>query len=748
MLAFSSAIPCTLHVALPTMSNKRSAESDIDDASDVKRQVVESSIFRSASILPAENLQSDSDSDTDTNPMQMENVDMVAAPSGVQPVLSQQALAARNQKLRVTAQPILISMFNQKGGVGKTTATYEIGFTLSRMGFRVLMADLDPQCSLSSLVQPKHASDIAAADEFKERLAAAAKSDPARLSRMDDIFAPALNDEEQIHVPTFAKHVHPLSVHEYENLFYLPGSLRVSELAPLVSQALSNSAGTRPFAYLVPSMLREVASLNDIDIILADLNPSIDALNQSIIMYSDYIWMPFKPSLGCLDSAINLQSVIPRWFDRMHAPGNRGPLLEQGQGPQLLGTFPQVLQTRMQVAVNVQQKATASTPRVEVLNQSYALWMVRIYTATEQLRQRFLMKQPKQVPIDFGYMFNLILGVKDMAGTGRHVQDSGHPASDLQWVHTKQTWDSKKQDWKKSPTAFSTSEKATKERVHVAYKRIVGFTLRHLRGDHLKQLYARVPQARDLLALYAMLRENIFIKQTKGIPHALGVKLAVASTVAAIPANMAGAPSTVAGCIASEATANQWYTHDEVNGMLGHITQRSDMRCTWVTPLHENQGELEVHMRNRMETVKAEREVQQHYGPYWVFIPIATGGGGRSVQGMHGTHWTLFMLLVDPLSDPHERVKAFFFDPLNQPAPEGAATAIRRSVNEVFGQPDAYVSFDQIGGRVQADGHSCGPWIIEMARITMEVGHGLAHENLATINIEEARARHLQDLQH
>lgn len=510
----------------------------------------------------------------------------------------------------------------------------------------------------------------------------------------------------------------------------------------MVSQALSNSAGTRPFAYLVPSMLREVASLNDIDIILADLNPSIDALNQSVIMYSDYIWMPFKPSLGCLDSAINLQSVIPRWFDRMHAPGNRGPLLEQGQGPQLLGTFPQVLQTRMQVAVSVQQNVAASTSRVEVLNQSYALWMWRIYTATEQLRQRFAETQPNQVPIDFDIMFNLILGVKDMAGTGRHVQDSGHPASDLQWLHTKQTWDSKKQDWKKTPTAFSSSEKATKERVHVAYKRIVGFTLRHLRDDHLQQLYARVPQVQELLALYAMLRENIFIKQTKGIPQAPSVVSSSVSSALVIPAKLPVAPSDMAVGDGGSA-AGEWYTHNQVICLLAHITQRNPVRCTSVTPLHETENYLEANVTQLMENDRAAREEGAQYTSYWVFVPIATGGGGRSSQGQHGTHWTLFMLLVDPLAQ-NERVKGFFFDPLDQPAPNGAVSAIRRSVDMVFRQS---VTFDPIGVRVQVDGHSCGPWIIEMARTTVEVGHSLVHKNLTAIDIGEARARHCQIIQ-
>ena len=42
-----------------------------------------------------------------------------------------------------------ISVFNNKGGVGKTTLTYHVGHALSEMGYRVLMIDADPQCNLT-----------------------------------------------------------------------------------------------------------------------------------------------------------------------------------------------------------------------------------------------------------------------------------------------------------------------------------------------------------------------------------------------------------------------------------------------------------------------------------------------------------------------------------------------------------------------------------------------------------------------
>ena len=43
----------------------------------------------------------------------------------------------------------IISLANQKGGVGKTTSTYNLGFVFSKLGLRTLLVDLDPQASLT-----------------------------------------------------------------------------------------------------------------------------------------------------------------------------------------------------------------------------------------------------------------------------------------------------------------------------------------------------------------------------------------------------------------------------------------------------------------------------------------------------------------------------------------------------------------------------------------------------------------------
>src|SRR3989338_1535260 len=44
-----------------------------------------------------------------------------------------------------------ISIFNNKGGVGKTTLTFHLAHALAEMKHKTLVVDLDPQCNLTIL---------------------------------------------------------------------------------------------------------------------------------------------------------------------------------------------------------------------------------------------------------------------------------------------------------------------------------------------------------------------------------------------------------------------------------------------------------------------------------------------------------------------------------------------------------------------------------------------------------------------
>lgn len=62
--------------------------------------------------------------------------------------------------------PVLIPVYNYKGGVGKTTTAVNLGAALARRGYRTLLVDVDPQCNLSSY----YFADRAESDAIRRRL--------------------------------------------------------------------------------------------------------------------------------------------------------------------------------------------------------------------------------------------------------------------------------------------------------------------------------------------------------------------------------------------------------------------------------------------------------------------------------------------------------------------------------------------------------------------------------------------------
>ncbi len=197
----------------------------------------------------------------------------------------------------------LISLFNHKGGVSKTTTTFNLGWMLADLGHKTLIVDADPQCNLTAIVLDyKSIEDI---EEFYQH------------NSQCDIFTgvePVLSGtQEKI---SAAKPIQTSN----RNLYLLAGNIKLAEAETQISVAVTTSRAI-PALQNIPGSFRELlhktALEKKFDFVLIDMSPSVGALNEILLMTSDFFVVPTSPDFFCAQAIISLSSVLPRWNDEI-----------------------------------------------------------------------------------------------------------------------------------------------------------------------------------------------------------------------------------------------------------------------------------------------------------------------------------------------------------------------------------------------------------------------------------------------
>lgn len=213
----------------------------------------------------------------------------------------------------------IISLFNNKGGVGKTTLAYHLACALAALKKRVLMIDLDPQCNLT--VCSMRGEDLhqiwEQEDDYISDFENARKRDISKFEEVNSTprsihFLLKPTEEGTGELDNL-----PPALHIRDNLDLIPGRLtlytyehKISERwnGVYLGEALSIRTITR-----IRTLAVEYGSLNNYDYIIIDTSPSLGALNKIIISTVDGFIVPCLPDMFSLYGIRNIGNSLSQW---------------------------------------------------------------------------------------------------------------------------------------------------------------------------------------------------------------------------------------------------------------------------------------------------------------------------------------------------------------------------------------------------------------------------------------------------
>ncbi|MGJ4900386.1 ParA family protein [Bradyrhizobium sp. HKCCYLS2058] len=193
-----------------------------------------------------------------------------------------------------------IALFNHKGGVSKTTTSFNLGWMLAKKGKRVLLVDCDPQCNLTGMFL-----GFEGIDDLEEIY------NKGGVRNLRDGLAPAFESK-----PTPLSAVTCEVMKQQKNLLLLPGHIGIAEYETTlgIAQELSGSLVTlQNLPGAIPHLLDLTAKEYEIDIVLIDMSPSLGPINQNLVATSDFFLVPMAPDYFSMMAVESLASVLPKW---------------------------------------------------------------------------------------------------------------------------------------------------------------------------------------------------------------------------------------------------------------------------------------------------------------------------------------------------------------------------------------------------------------------------------------------------
>lgn len=195
----------------------------------------------------------------------------------------------------------VLTFFNNKGGVGKTSLVYHLAWMLSKSGHQVLACDLDPQANLTSMFLSDDQLEFVYGEDEAPSSSSKSVFDCVKpLMKLGDL----KNPEIQVISP---------------ELGLIPGDLALAGFEDTLSaewpKALDSGPLDRPFRILsaFSTIMQAGAQEFGASIIIADVGPNLGAINRSGLIATDFVVVPVGADLFSLRGLRNLGPTLRRW---------------------------------------------------------------------------------------------------------------------------------------------------------------------------------------------------------------------------------------------------------------------------------------------------------------------------------------------------------------------------------------------------------------------------------------------------
>jgi len=198
----------------------------------------------------------------------------------------------------------IYTMYNNKGGVSKTTTLFNLGVYLSQQGKRVLLADCDPQCNMTELFMASYPD----------------ADDPDKELPGTSIF--------QALLPRFKGEMGSIDPNKvdliesaiYSNLFLFKGDLEFSlaetYFGTAWNQAITENIHEKNTYVSFYRLLQSIGEMHSFDYILCDVGPSTGSITRMVVLASDGIFLPLVPDRFCNQAVKLLGKIVYDWISR------------------------------------------------------------------------------------------------------------------------------------------------------------------------------------------------------------------------------------------------------------------------------------------------------------------------------------------------------------------------------------------------------------------------------------------------